>query len=144
MPEEEASVAMVSKFSDHYLEEADQLCDRLAIVDHGRLVVEGTPDALKAQIQGDMVTLEVNNTSDQVADLLRSVAGVHEVIPNGKAIITRVAQGATAVPQLITILEKAGVTVEAVTLQRPSLDNVYLHHTGHRFAIEETAEQVPA
>ena len=128
----------------HYLEEADQLCDRLAIVDHGRLVVEGTPDALKAQIQGDMVTLEVNNTSDQVTDLLRSVVGVHEVIPNGTAVITRVAQGATAVPQLITILEKAGVTVQAVTLQRPSLDNVYLHHTGHRFAIEETTEQVPA
>jgi len=128
----------------HYLEEADHLCDRLAIVDHGRLVVEGTPNELKAQIQGDMVTLDVNGAGERVAELLRPVTGVHEVIANGTAVITRVAQGATAVPQLITVLERAGINVQAVTLNRPSLDDVYLTHTGHRFAIEETSAQIPA
>ncbi len=119
----------------HYLEEADRLCDRLAIVDHGQIVVTGTPAELKAQIQGEMVTLDVNGATAQAADLLHSVAGVFEVIPNGAAVIARVAQGATAVPQLINALERAGVNVQAVTLSRPSLDDVYLYHTGHRFVV---------
>ncbi len=120
----------------HYLEEADHLCHRLAIVAHGRVVVEGTPSELKAQIRGDAVTLEVNGATQRAADLLRPVEGVLEVIPNGATIIARVAQGATAVPVLITALERAGVAVQAVTLSRPSLDDVYLYHTGHRFVAE--------
>jgi ABC-2 type transport system ATP-binding protein len=116
----------------HYLEEADHLCDRLAIVDHGRLVVEGTPAALKAEIRGDTVMLDVEGQG--VADLLRSAEGVLDVIPNGGTMITRVEHGATAVPQLVTLLERAGASVRAVTLSRPSLDDVYLYHTGHRFA----------
>jgi ABC-2 type transport system ATP-binding protein len=123
----------------HYLEEADQLCDRLAIIDHGRVVIEGAPAELKAQIRGDMVTLAVNGTTQKAADLLRPVEGVLEVLPNGAAVIARVTQGATAVPLLITALERAGVNVQAVTLSRPSLDDVYLYHTGHRFAVETTA-----
>lgn len=118
----------------HYLEEADQLCDRLAIVDHGRVVVQGTPAELKAQIQGDLVTLDLNGPIEGVADLLRPVEGVLEVMPNGATVRARVAQGATAVPTLITALERASVGVQAVTLSRPSLDDVYLHYTGHRFA----------
>jgi len=120
----------------HYLEEADRLCDRLAIIDHGRVVVEGTPAELKAQIRGDTVTLAVNGGSEQAAELLRPLEGVLEVIPNHVAVIARVAHGATAVPSLITALERAGVGVQAVTLSRPSLDDVYLYHTGHRFVAE--------
>lgn len=123
----------------HYLEEADRLCDRLAIVDHGQVVVAGTPNELKAQIQGDTVILEINGPTEPAANLLQSVAEVLEVIPNGSAVLTRVAQGATAVPVLLKILEQAGVQVQAVTLSRPSLDDVYLHHTGHHFAANGTA-----
>lgn len=117
----------------HYLEEADHLCDRLAIVDHGRVVIEGTPAELKAQIQGDTVMLDLNGASENVIDLLRAVEGVIDVALNGGTVNARVTHGATAMPTLINTLERAGVNVRAVTLSRPSLDDVYLHYTGHRF-----------
>lgn len=121
----------------HYLEEADRLCDRLAIVDQGKIVAEGTPTALKAQIQGDSITLEVDDRPEAVAPLLLPLDGVLEVIPNGKAVIARVEQGATAIPSLVTTLERSGIEVGAVTLSRPSLDDVYLFYTGHRMTSEE-------
>jgi ABC-2 type transport system ATP-binding protein len=118
----------------HYLEEADQLCDRVAIIDHGRIVVEGTPSDLKAGIRGDAVTLEVDTETSVVAAAIRPLDGVLDVIPNGSSVIARVAQGATAIPTLVTALEQQGVGVQSVSLSRPSLDDVYLHHTGHRFS----------
>jgi ABC-2 type transport system ATP-binding protein len=117
----------------HYLEEADHLCDRLAIVDHGRMVAEGSPAELKAQIQGDLVALNVDGAAPRAADLLRQSGGVLEIISDGEEVIARVDEGATAVPVLINALEREGVTVHAATLSRPTLDDVYLYHTGHRF-----------
>ena len=128
----------------HYLEEADQLCDRLAIVDRGRVVIEGTPDELKARIQGDSVTLEAPGATERVAELLRPVAGVLEVTSNGAAVIARVREGATALPELLATLDRAGERVRAVTLSRPSLDDVYLRHTGHRYVAEGDGQQPPA
>jgi ABC-2 type transport system ATP-binding protein len=123
----------------HYLEEADRLCDRLAIVDHGRVVVTGTPADLKAEIRGDTVMLEVNGKTEPVAEVLRPLDGVLEVLTDGGSVIARVTHGATAVPVLVTALERAGLTAQAVTLSRPSLDDVYLHYTGHRFAADAEA-----
>lgn len=117
----------------HYLEEADQLCDRLAIVDHGRIVIEGTPESLKAAIHGDRVTLEIGRDGQALAPLLEPLPGVLEVLVDGDALVARVEQEATAIPTLITALEREGVSVGSVTLNRPSLDDVYLHHTGRRF-----------
>lgn len=117
----------------HYLEEADRLCDRLAIVDHGKVVVEGTPNELKAQIRGDTVTLEVEADTQAAADTLKQLDTVFDAIPNGTSVIANVAQGAAAIPLLVTTLERAGIEVREVTLSRPSLDDVYLHYTGHRF-----------
>jgi ABC-2 type transport system ATP-binding protein len=117
----------------HYLEEADNLCDRLAIVDHGKVVVEGTPAELKAGISGDTVTLDVGEDAERGAGALKSIAGVLETFRDGSRVIARVEQGATAMPALITALERAGVSVRSSTLSRPSLDDVYLHHTGRRF-----------
>jgi ABC-2 type transport system ATP-binding protein len=124
----------------HYLDEADNLCDRLAIVDHGRVVVEGTPSELKAQIQGDTVMLDVNHDAARAAELLRPVEGVLDLFTEGSGINVRVTHGATALPTLITTLERAGVAVGAATLSRPSLDDVYLHYTGHRFAADRIDE----
>ncbi|MDQ3692578.1 MAG: ATP-binding cassette domain-containing protein [Chloroflexota bacterium] len=129
-----AEQSLTVLLTTHYLEEADQLCDRLAIVDHGKVVVEGTPSALKSEIRGDAVTLEVDTETALVATTLRPLAGVLDVIPNGRSVVARVAQGATAIPTLITALEQQGVGVQSVSLSRPSLDDVYLHHTGHRFS----------
>jgi ABC-2 type transport system ATP-binding protein len=123
----------------HYLEEADHLCDRLAIVDHGRVVIEGTPSELKAGISGDTVSLEIGEESARAAGMIRPLAGVLEALADGSRVIARVEQGASAMPVLITALERAGITVRSSTLSRPTLDDVYLRHTGRRFQGEGEA-----
>lgn len=122
----------------HYLEEADHLCDRLAIVDRGTLVAEGTPADLKSRISGDSVRLELDSAADVAAELLRTSAGTPEVIVDGDAVLVRVEHGAAALPALVTLLERAGIGVRAAAVSRPSLDDVYLHYTGHRFASAES------
>lgn len=122
----------------HYLEEADRLSDRLAIVDHGRVVVEGTPRDLKAQIHGDVVILELEEDSSSAAEVLRVAEGVIDVIADGKGVTVQVRQGATAIPTLMNSLERSGIAVRAVTLSGPTLDDVYLHHTGHRYSADES------
>ena len=126
----------------HYLDEADRLCDRLAIVDRGRVVAEGTPAELKAAIRGDRVTLEVEQRTEEAAAVLAPLDGVLDVVPNGREVVARVLHGATAIPQLVTVLERAGITVQSVALHRPSLDDVYLHHTGHRMISDNLAPEM--
>ncbi|GBD16374.1 Daunorubicin/doxorubicin resistance ATP-binding protein DrrA [bacterium HR26] len=135
----EGSVTIL--LTTHYLEEADRLCDRLAIIDHGRVIVEGTPAGLKAELRGDRVTLEVEGNASQAVRALDGLPGVLEAVPNGTEVIARVSEGATAIPLLVTALERAGVAVSAVTLSRPSLDDVYLHYTGHRYRGEGEPEE---
>jgi ABC-2 type transport system ATP-binding protein len=124
----------------HYLEEADQLADRLAIVSQGKVVVEGTPGELKAGLRGDAVHVEVENAA--VAEAQRVLAGVGaapEQVLDGKTIVSRVENGGRALPGIISALETAGIPVASVSLSRPSLDDVYLHFTGREFASEDRA-----
>jgi ABC-2 type transport system ATP-binding protein len=115
----------------HYLEEADALCDRLAIIDHGRIVAEGTPDELKRQIAGDVVTLTMTTDVQLAIDLLSSQPFVRESGREGEAIRLYVDRGETAMPQLLRLLDGAGLELESLTLTRPSLDDVFLRQTGH-------------
>jgi ABC-2 type transport system ATP-binding protein len=135
---------MTVLLTTHYLEEADQLCDRIAIVDHGKVVTEGTPAELKADIRGDTVTLDIDGRADGAPAILAELDSVLEVIPNGAGLLVRVANGAAAIPSLVTVLERSGIAVREVTMSRPSLDDVYLFHTGHHFSAdgeEETTER---
>jgi len=122
----------------HYLEEADQLADRLAIVSRGRIVVEGTPDELKRNLRGEAVSVELADgvEADPVAVVL-AIAGVHEATIEGRSLRTRVESGARAIPGILSALEAAGIGVESVTSHRPSLDDVYLHYTGREFSADE-------
>lgn len=117
----------------HYLEEADALCDRLSIVDHGRVVAEGTPEALKAEIAGDTVTLDVGEAVAQAAEVLGTIEGVLEVIPDGTLVTVRVRNGAAAVPGVAAALDRANIAVRTLRLGSASLDDVYLKHTGHHY-----------
>jgi ABC-2 type transport system ATP-binding protein len=122
----------------HYLEEADHLADRLAIVSRGRVVAEGTPEALKRDLQGDSVTAELSNGSGpEAAAIVRTLSSVLDVSCEGVSLRARVENGGRAVPGIISALEGAGIQVESVTVARPSLDDVYLHHTGRDFASED-------
>jgi ABC-2 type transport system ATP-binding protein len=132
---------MTVLLTTHYLEEADRLASRLAIVDHGRVVTEGSPDELKDALHGDAVFIELSGDTD-TADALRvvsSVAGLSELIVDGRVIRARAAVGAVALPQLLGVLDEQRMAVASATVARPSLDDVYLRHTGHTFASKENA-----
>jgi ABC-2 type transport system ATP-binding protein len=122
----------------HYLEEADRLASRLAIVDRGKVVAEGTPDELKRELKGDAIHVELEGTThDQIATLLRGVAGVNEVQMNGRGLHARADDGARTVPAVLQTLEANGVAVASVTVARPSLDDVYLRYAGRTFRAAE-------
>jgi ABC-2 type transport system ATP-binding protein len=122
----------------HYLEEADHLADRLAIVSRGRIVAEGTPEALKRDLRGDSVTAELSNGSaPEAAAVVRALDAVMDVSCEGTSLRARVENGGRAVPGIISALEGAGIQVESVTVARPSLDDVYLHYTGRDFRRED-------
>jgi ABC-2 type transport system ATP-binding protein len=119
----------------HYLDEADQFAARIAIVDRGRIVAEGTADQLKAGLQGDSVLLELGDAGQvpRAEAALARVPQVRHVTANGTALRARVADGPRALPAVLAGLEAAGVAVLSVTVARPSLDDVYLHHAGRLF-----------
>jgi len=117
----------------HYLEEADQLAQRLAILDGGRVVAEGTPDALKARLRGDRVSVELVDRGRVAAarEVLAGLGEVAAVVADGATLHAQVAHGASALPSLLAALDRAGLAVAQVALHRPSLDDVYLDATGH-------------
>ena len=119
----------------HYLEEADRLASRVAIVDRGRIVAEGTPDELKGQLRGDAVHLELasDTARDQVLGALARVPGVREARVEGTSLSARADEGAVALPAVLAALDDADVPVRAASVARPSLDDVYLRHAGRRF-----------
>ena len=120
----------------HYLEEADRLAGRLAIVDRGRVVTEGSPDELKGQLHGDSVHIELAGQAgpERVLAALSPVAAIREVRVDGGRLTARADDGATALPAVLAALDGAGLPVLAAAVARPSLDDVYLRHAGRRFA----------
>ena len=132
---------MTVLLTTHYLEEADRLADQLAIVDHGKIVAEGTPEALKAGLRGDSVQVELidPDLDGTVRTLLARLPGIGEIVVEGNLLRLRVDHGATAVPAVLGSLEDKAIPVAAVTVSRPSLDDVYLQHTGRSFRVAEEA-----
>ncbi len=130
--------ALTILLTTHYLEEADQLADRLAIVSQGKIVVEGTPASLKAGLRGDAVHVELENGAVEDAKrVLTGVGAAPEQVLDGRTIVSRVENGGRALPRIISALEGAGIAVASVSLSRPSLDDVYLHFTGREFSSED-------
>jgi daunorubicin resistance ABC transporter ATP-binding subunit len=128
----------------HYMEEADRLCDRLAIIDHGRLIAEGSPAGLKAQLGGDVVRLTFKDEGTgaaergtQAAALLRGQAFVRDVTAAEDGVGVIVEDGGAAVPELLRVLGAAGLGVARLSLTSPTLDDVFLKHTGHTIRQDE-------
>ncbi len=115
----------------HYLDEADALCDRISIMDHGEIVVSGTPADLKRSISGDVV--RVGLPADVVAsaaEVLSSVDVVNKLETHEDSVRLYVDEGATAIPVILRALDAASVPLGSVELHRPSLDDVFLTKTG--------------
>src|SRR5918912_946987 len=118
---------MTILLTTHYLEEADRLASRLAIVDRGRVVAEGTPQALKRELHGDVVHVELTGGDGTGArSALERVRAVDNVTLDGRTLRARARDGAAAIPAVVAALQAGGVRARSVTLARPSLDDVYL------------------
>ena len=134
---------MTVLLTTHYLEEADRLASRLAIVDRGRVVTSGTPDELKGELRGDAVQVELPALRDdaeaaRVRRILEALPAVRDVVIAGRDVSARSDDGAAAVPVVLAELQRAGVNAASVAVARPSLDDVYLRHTGRRYSESES------
>jgi ABC-2 type transport system ATP-binding protein len=126
---------MTILLTTHYMEEADRLASRLAIVDRGRVVVEGTPGELKSGLRGDTIHIELDDAQrSEAREALSSLDGVDEVSLEGATLHARAIDGSAAIPAVLAALDARGVRALSVTLARPSLDEVYLRHAGRAFA----------
>jgi ABC-2 type transport system ATP-binding protein len=114
----------------HYLDEADALCDRILVIDYGRIVAAGTPEELKRRISGDVVTLTVSGEPAAAKDLLVQHPGVRQITLDGRSLRLAVEQGEEALPGLLRTLDAAGISMESIQLARPTLDDVFLTVTG--------------
>jgi ABC-2 type transport system ATP-binding protein len=114
----------------HYLDEADALCDRVAIIDYGKIVAEGTPEELKRAVAGDVVTLSVAGEQQRAFDLLRAQPFVREAKMDEGIVLLYVDRGEVAMPAILRLLDGASLQLKTVELHRPSLDDVFLRQTG--------------
>lgn len=126
----------------HYLEEADALCDRIAIIDHGKIVVVGSPEELKHSLGGDLITLAIRENED-VTGLIQKVEHVKEVLKEDGTYRIKAEFGEVTTPFIIEALRKKGYTVTKLTLTEPTLNEVYLEYTGKSLRdAEESREAV--
>jgi ABC-2 type transport system ATP-binding protein len=114
----------------HYLDEADALCDRVAIIDYGKIVAEGTPEELKRAVAGDVVTLSVAGDQVRAFELIKDQPFVREAKLEGGSVHLYVDRGEVAMPAILRLLDGASLQLMTVELHRPSLDDVFLRQTG--------------
>jgi ABC-2 type transport system ATP-binding protein len=123
-----------------YLEEADKLCDRLAIIDAGRIVIEGTPEQLKAEMGHDVVSVSLDGADPTATKAaLTGLPGLERVVPEPDALALYVEDGASSIAEIVRRLDSDRIRVGAIAVARPSLDDVFLKATGRRLEGEETA-----
>ena len=129
---------MTILLTTHYLDEADRLAGQLAIVDHGRIVVQGTPEELKSELRGDAIQVELAeaDAGGRIEPALRALPGLSETFSDGRTVRARAEHGATAIPSVLAALEREGLAVASVTVLRPSLDDVYLRYAGRVYQDE--------
>jgi len=126
----------------HYLEEADALCDRIAIIDHGKIIVVGTPEGLKHSLGGDLITLAIKENED-VSGLIQKVEHVKEARKEDGTYRIKAEFGEVTTPFIIEALRKKGYTVTKLTLTEPTLNEVYLEYTGKSMRdAEESREAI--
>ena len=131
----------------HYLEEADALCDRLMIIDHGKIVIEGSPRDLKRDVAGDAILLSLHDSDSvllRAQSLLEGESYVREVNTEGDQLRLYVEDGSTALPKLMRLLDQERITLRSISLSEPTLDDVFLRETGRSLRDTGAGEGVAA
>ena len=124
----------------HYLEEADALCDRIAIIDRGKILVIGSPDELKNSLGGDIITLRINENRD-ISGLIEKIENVKEVRRIKDEYRIKVKDGESTAPLIIEALRNEGIKVTRLSLSKPSLNEVYLEYTGRSMRDQEESTE---
>jgi len=114
----------------HYMDEADELCDRIAIIDRGRIVAMDTPASLKASMGGDVVLLRMAECTEDCTQSLRQVPGVVSVEPQKEGLILGVREGASTIPRILDVARSRDLVVDSVMLKVPTLEDVFIRNTG--------------
>jgi len=137
-----SEVKMTIFLTTHYMDEADELCDRVAILDQGMVKVTGNPSSLKSKMGGDVITLKLAKKSSQVElviQQLKELPSVGSVKQTGETYSIISQNGETAIPKICKIVDRLGGSLDAITLKRPSLDDVFLAYTGRALRAEESS-----
>jgi len=122
----------------HYMDEADHLSDRISIIDHGKIIIAGKPWELKNALGKDLIYLETSDNSG-AGELLKKLGSVKGIKEKTKGIIVMVnADGTYLLPEIMDVLRTGGITIKAVNLKKPSLDDVFVHYTGRELRDVET------
>ena len=121
----------------HYLDEADEMCDRIAIIDHGKIVAEGTPSQLKDRIGGDVVTVRPIGGVEALEPALKALPGVTAVTPQDGALRVKCPSGDVLIPKIVGAATGLGISIAGISLRRPSLDEVFLEFTGREYREDE-------
>jgi len=132
----------------HYLDEADQLCDRIAVIDHGRIIALGTPKELKDAVGGDTLELTIATGASDPTPFLTALPGVKGVTHSGTTYRVKCSNGESLVPKTVMAAAAAGIDILGITVIKPTLDEVFLQLTGHEYreegALPTTTEEAPA
>jgi len=129
----------------HYLDEADNLCDRIALIDHGKILTVGSPSELKASIGGDIIEVQVQDGTTDLSPAIRTIANVVEVRRTDSDYRIKTLLGEETAPAVMEALRLAGAKVTKISIAKPSLDQVYLEYTGRSIREEhaDSSSQVP-
>ncbi|MCC4767674.1 ATP-binding cassette domain-containing protein [Methanosarcina sp. DH1] len=115
----------------HYMEEADQLSDRISIIDHGEIIVTGTSDELKNKLGKDLIYLETSDNK-AAAEVLKSLESVKSITEDTKSLRIMIREDVTHVlPQIMDEIRREGIDIIIVNIKKPSMDDVFVHYTGH-------------
>ncbi len=124
----------------HYMEEADYLCNRVAIIDHGKIIAMDTPKRLKDNLGGDVITFEMESHDAKFINTISKMGFVKSVKSHDSKLTITVENGEKRIPELIKLAQKNGINVKSVSLHKPSLEDVFLHFTGKTIR-EKEADQ---
>lgn len=124
-----------------YMEEADKLCQRIAIIDHGRIVVTGAPAELKRQIGGEAISLSLaENVSDELkeksSELLKAARGISKIVQSNKVFVAYAQNASHLVPEIVKVFNNNNIPIDSINLSLPTLDDVFLQYTGRRIRTE--------
>ncbi len=121
----------------HYIEEADYLCDRVAFVDHGKIVALDTPKALKAKMGGDIISLGVNMNGSLLESKFKHIKGVKKIVTHDNYVDITIENGEQRIPEVVSIAESNKIIINSVNLHKPSLEDVFIYYTGNKIREEE-------